>query len=356
VKSYDYLIAGRGLAGSIIALQLVQKGRSVLLVDDPGLSSSSRVAAGLYNPVVFKRLNKSWLADDIIPFLERFYAEQQTILGRQFWTRRSIIKIFAEEQEIALWRKKAIGEMSEYLEPELKSMPEEIFNNELGIGVMRNGGSVDTVAFMDAVRNYLMTNALLLEERFHHDQLNLSDGGVEYKGMAAKQIIFCEGYRAMHNPLFTWLPFKLTKGEVLTVEIDSKYSIPFDSVINKRVFILPLGDNRYRVGATYNWVDIDEEPTIAGREEISEKLRNILKIPFMIVTHEAGIRPTVDDRRPFLGKHPDHPNVAIFNGMGSKTVMLGPWFAAQLIEHLEEGTPLHPESDIRRYYRLKKES
>jgi glycine oxidase len=73
----DILIVGSGLAGSILATQYLLKNRKVSIIDAPQLSLSSKVAAGIWNPVVFKRLTKSYLADDLIPYLNTFYSEAE---------------------------------------------------------------------------------------------------------------------------------------------------------------------------------------------------------------------------------------------------------------------------------------
>ena len=72
-------------------------------------------------------------------------------------------------------------------------------------------------------------------------------------------------------------------------------------------------------------------------------------LPFEIIDHQAGIRPTVKDRRPLLGVHPAHHQLAIFNGMGTKGVMLAPYFANHLVNHLENDDKLLPEIDIVRF-------
>ncbi len=77
-------------------------------------------------------------------------------------------------------------------------------------------------------------------------------------------------------------------------------------------------------------------------------MKKVLKIDFEIVNHQAGIRPTVNDRRPLMGLHPQHPTLAVFNGLGTKGVMLAPYFAYQLYSFLELNKPLDVEVDIKR--------
>ena len=66
------LIVGSGLAGTTLGLQLIRKGANVTLFDD-GVNHSSRVAAGMINPIVFRRVNKGWRVDEFIPYLQEFY-------------------------------------------------------------------------------------------------------------------------------------------------------------------------------------------------------------------------------------------------------------------------------------------
>jgi glycine oxidase len=69
---HDYLIVGRGIAGSILANQLHQAGASVAVIDEAAVSTSSRVAAGLANPFTGPKMVKSWKAEILFPFMEAF--------------------------------------------------------------------------------------------------------------------------------------------------------------------------------------------------------------------------------------------------------------------------------------------
>lgn len=190
---------------------------------------------------------------------------------------------------------------------------------------------------------------MLLEEKFDFSQLSVSENNISYKDLKVKKIIFCEGFKAIENPYFPKLPFKLTKGEILTIKLLGDKIIPTEKVVNKGVFILPLGNNTYKVGATYEWAELNEEATEKGKSELIEKLQKVIKTPFEIIDHQAGIRPTVNDRRPLLGFHSQHPQLAIFNGMGTKAVMLAPYFAKHFAEVLEGETSLDKEVDIARF-------
>jgi glycine oxidase len=350
MKVANYIIVGQGLAGTILAQTLLQEGKSVIVIDELGFSNASRIAAGLYNPVVFKRLVKSWLADDLLPFMDKFYPEAEQLVGTKFYFKKQILKPFAEEQEKILWLKKCNEEIGKYLGKNIyDDYLNDIIYNPLGASEIIDAGNLDTKLFLNSFRDYFKKKDLLLEEKFDYNSLIISENSVSYKNIQADKIIFCEGYMSLENPYFSWLPFKLTKGEIITIKLEEKYSIPIDKVINKGVFILPLGNSTYKVGATYEWVDLSENPTEKGKSDLVDKLQKVIKIPFEIIDHQAGIRPTVNDRRPLIGMHPEHKSLGIFNGLGTKGVMLAPFFAKQFVDFLEHQLPLDKEADINRF-------
>ncbi|MGQ0827722.1 MAG: NAD(P)/FAD-dependent oxidoreductase [Bacteroidota bacterium] len=356
MKKVNYIVVGQGIAGTVLAQTLLKHGKSVVVIDDQRLSKASRIAAGLYNPVVFKRLVKSWMADELIPFMDVFYTEAEQLLNTKFYFAQQIVKPFAEEQEKVLWLKKINEDVGKYLGKEILTdfLTNEI-HNPLGACEIIKAGNLDTSLFLGSFRNYFKKNNYLLEEKFECDQLIISEKSVSYKDLTADKIIFCEGYKSIDNPYFNWLPFKLTKGEILTVRVPLLHPDSYregaggwKKVINKGIFILPLGNHTYKVGATYEWNDLTEQPTEKGKAELIDKLQKVLKVPFEVIDHQAGIRPTVIDRRPLMGLHPKHPALGVFNGMGTKGVMLAPYFANHFYDFLENNIPLDIEVDIAR--------
>ncbi len=349
MKQVNYIIVGQGLAGSILALTFLKQNKSVLIIDDSSLSQASRIAAGLYNPVVFKRLVKSWLADELLPFMDEFYTDAEKLLDEKFYFKKKIVKPFAEEQERKLWEKKVNEEVGKYLSEIIYDdfLNDSIYN-PLGVSEIKHGGNLNTGLFLNSFRNYFKQNNLMLEEKFDYTQIIFSNDKVNYKNIEADIIIFCEGYKTIDNPYFSWLPFKLTKGEIITVRIPD-FNIDDEFVLNKGVFILPLGNHIYKVGATYEWTDLSEQITEKGKTELIDKLKKVIKLPFEIIDHEAGIRPTVIDRRPLIGLHPKHNSLGVFNGMGTKGVMLAPYFANQFVSFLENKSALNKEVDILRF-------
>jgi len=347
----DFIIVGRGLAANVLAHTFYKQQINFKVIGLPSLSSSSLVAAGIWNPVVFKRLTKSRLAHLTIPFLEKFYSECEKITGVKFMTHSDIIKPFIEEQEKQLWIKKSKYELDEFLDEKIYSEQTQelkhcIINDAYG-KVMRSG-NIDMAAFLEATANYFKNS--FIDELFDHNELKIEEENVSYKNIRSKNIIFCEGHLIKNNPLFNWIPLKPVKGEVLTIEapdLELKKSI-----FNKNGFILNTGEKTFKVGATYEWNDLTESPTDKGLEELEEKLKKLISCDYKIIKHEAGIRPSSVDRNLVIGSHPQFKNLFVFNGLGTKGVMLAPFFANNFVNFYLQKESLDKDVDVKRFYHL----
>ena len=137
-----------------------------------------------------------------------------------------------------------------------------------------------------------------------------------------------------------------TKGELITVKLDG---LNVEELIKSNITLLPLGNDVYKVSATFNWSDKDELCSVKAREELLAKLKELVKINPVVINQYAGLRPTVKDRRPLLGAHPNHQNILVFNGLGTRGLLMSPYLSLQLIEFMDEGVRLDPEVDIKRY-------
>ncbi|HVA97745.1 MAG TPA: FAD-dependent oxidoreductase [Bacteroidia bacterium] len=347
MKNYDYIIVGQGIAGTSLAYLLLKNKKNILVMDASESLSASSIAAGMFNPVVFKRLVKSWKADELLAFAKTFYADAEEVLGEKLFFEKPIVKLFSEEQEKELWRKKISSETGIYLsEITEKVFFENTIQNNLGYAEVKHSGNIDLLLFLQLFQKKMLPENNFLAEKMQYELLKISDEQVSYKNVSAKKIIFCEGAKSVDNPYFKWLPFKLTKGEILTVRIKNFNT---EKIVNKGVFILPIGNEIFKVGATYEWSDLTNVPTEKGKTELIQKLEKILKVPYQIINHEAGIRPTVLDRRPLIGTHPEHPTLCIFNGMGTKGALMAPYFANHFINYLENNFPLDAEVNIARF-------
>lgn len=338
------LIIGAGVAGLTNAIHLIRAGWQVTLVDN-NINFSSRVAAGMINPIVFRRMTKSWRADEFIPYLQSFYTSVEVACEKPLYHPIVIRRMFSTEQERELWIKKQdTDDFKDYMSPATQEDDnyDRVINN-CGSGRVLNAGYVDTDVFLNEGKKIIQAAGNVLNEEFEYDKLD----GLNYKGTTYSDVIFCEGYLGKNNPWFGSLPLNQTKGE--TLNIRSK-KIPEDESVNRKCFILPLGNHEFKVGSTYSWHDSDTSITKLGREQILDKMSYLVDDAFEVVEQAAGVRPTTIDRRPLIGTHPNFPNYHVFNGLGTKGYLICPLLSKEFVDYLTLGNPLNSEVDIQRVY------
>lgn len=342
----DYLIVGCGIAGISFAETCIQNNKSVFVLDNNS-QNSSRVAGGLYNPVILKRFSKLENAQEQLVLLGSFYKTIEDKLQIRIDFRLPILRKFfsIEEQNNWFLASDKIG-LSPFLSTKLISKKYEGIDAPFGYGEVLQTGYLDTVVLLDSYRKYLLDNNLFLEDTFDYDLLEINEDYVRYKDIKARHVVFAEGFGMHSNPYFKHLPLDGTKGELFVIKAKK---LDLDVIVNTSVFILPLGDNLYKVGATYNWSDKTSMPTEEGKEELVDKINEILFCDFEIIEHFAGVRPTVRDRRPLVGTHSVYKNIHILNGLGTRGVMLGPFMGKALFENLEYQLPLDMSFDIKRF-------
>lgn len=344
----DAIVVGQGIAGTVMAHRLQSLGQSAVIVDGPHLSACSSVAAGIWNPVVFKRLSKSWMADEVLPAMHEFYGACEKKLRQSFLSNRRLIKPFSDGNEMSFWARKAAE--NAYLDATIRHHYQLSPGDAIAdYSTVKQSGNLQVPLFLQSSRMHFKSKDMLIEEAFDHSELGLTAGGVRYRHIDARYIVFCEGWLVHKNPFFRHLPMKPAKGEVLTIRCEG-LAIGED-IFNKNLFILPLGDHLYKVGATYQWDGLNDLPSEQGKKELLDKLRSVLHVPFEVIRHQAGVRPSVIDRRPVLGRHHAHPQVLVFNGFGTKAVMLAPYFSGCLADLVLKGRPLDGEVDVARFHK-----
>lgn len=343
---YDYLIIGQGIAGTTLAHQLIGEGYNVCVIDDNPASSSSKIASGLWNPVVLKRMKKVWLADKMLEALHLFYTDIEEKTGASFIDNKKIRRILNSIEEQNNWHEESDSPAFEnILSASIENNTNKNLIAEFGLGTVMTSGRINVLNYLNASKAYFQEQHAYHEDSMLYQDIYWEEDLITWKGYKAKHLIFCEGQQTRFNPWFSYLPLTPTKGEVLKVTSD----IDLDFPVNGGKFILPLGDNTYKIGATYAWHDLEKQPTEEGLEQLKKGWSKISPRSFQAAEHQAGIRPTVKDRRPLLGTHPNHKNIHIFNGLGSRGILMAPYLAKCLLNHINKNEYLHPEMDIARF-------
>jgi len=342
----DYIIVGLGLAGISFCEQLEKNGKSFIVISDDS-EQASLVAGGLYNPVILKRFTLAWKADVQMGQALPFYAKLEQKLGVKLDFKVPVYRRFASIEEQNDWFEASDKiRLKDFLKPKIVKNTNPQIYAPFGMGEVLHTGRVDTKRLIETYASYLTGKNCYKKETFDFNRLTLDKGYVKYQNIKAKNIVFAEGYGLKRNTYFQYLPLNGTKGELLTIKAPS---LKENSVIKSSVFIIPLDNDYYRVGATYKWKDKTSIPTAASREELLEKLHTFLKSDYKVVDHVAGIRPTVADRRPLVGRHPQHKNLFVLNGFGSRGVLIAPYASKQLYQLIENNRDLDPDMDIARF-------
>jgi glycine oxidase len=345
----DFLLVGQGIAGSLLSYRLIKAGHTVHVIDQPGNNNCSRVAAGIYNPVTGRNLVKTWLADEMFPEIEAFYRELEGELGGSFLHHKAIYRPFASVEEQNEWMARSgEDEFKRYIK-RIKTSPSYVeVNDPFGGLLLGESGYVDINVMLDHFVFWLEKKGGISQEQLDENQLKVSEEGIIYKEINAKRLVYSNGMGALNSKYFQWLPLIPNKGEILVIKQDFT---PHE-IINRGVFRLTLPDTTIKVGSTYYPGDITEGPTDKAREELLEKLKNLVDMPVKeIVEHKFGIRPTTSDRRPILGKHPKYRNVYMFNGLGAKGVSLAPYFSKIMLDLLVVEKDPPKEVNISRFFK-----
>lgn len=342
---YDCIIVGQGIAGSMLTHFLLQQHKKVLVIDQSNPNSASNIAAGVVNPITGRKMVKSWMIDEVLPYAKQVYKELESQLQTNFFYEQEIYKVFTSKDDIEIWnKKKNDAEYKNYLGDIVEHLNDNI-SAPFGIGIIKQCCWLDVPVFIKAYRSFLKNKNLLLEDFFDFNELTFSDK-VKYKNITAEKIIFCEGYKAYQNPYFNFIPFSLAKGEQFVINIPSLHC---NKILNKNIFIIPKENNNYTIGSTFIWNDVNETVTDNGRIEILEKLEKIICCNYTIIEEKAGVRPTMKDRRPALGQHTVYPNMYIFNGFGTKGVSLSPYFANHFVNYFYKNSTLLDDVNILRF-------
>lgn len=346
----DYIIVGSGIAGISFSEFALQNNKSILVFDDNS-QNSSRIAGGLYNPVILKRFSEVWKAKEQIDLLNVFYPQIENRIETKIDFKLPVLRKFFSIEEQNNWFVAADKpNLSPFLSTTILQKRYLGINSPYNFGEVMHTGYVDTNLFLKSYHFYLDQNNLLKKAKFDYSKLQIKEDHIIYDDIMAKNIIFAEGFGLQANPFFNDLPLDGTKGELFIIKAPN---LNLDCILNSSVFILPIGNNLFKVGATYNWKDKTSTPTNEGKQELLERINELLDCEFEIIEHFAGIRPTVRDRRPIVGTHHEHKNIHILNGLGTRGVMLGPYLAKALFDNIENNIPLDTEIQINRFYKKK---
>jgi glycine/D-amino acid oxidase-like deaminating enzyme len=330
----DYIIVGQGLSGTLLSWELIREGATVLVIDEGRKYTASRTASGLINPVTGMRFVKTWLYDTLIQAAINTYSSIGHELAIRPLNEYTLLHFFSisDEEQLFANRIKQGSEFLDFLDD--ADVWKNYFNYEGKIGYIQPCHLLRIALLLNSWQNKMKNEGHFLEESFDFGKLKINEQGVTYQDIKASKIIFCDGVWGTQNPFFNVLPFSLNMGEAIILSIEG---LPKDHLFMNDFKITPWRDDTYWIGSTFEWKYDKPLPTPAFRENVTSKLKTWLKLPYEILDHFAAERPSTYDYHPFLGLHPVHKNMAIFNGQGTKGCLQTPFFAKQMKDFLLYG-------------------
>lgn len=347
-RHFNILIIGQGLAGSLLAWKLIKQGLQVMVIDNHHHNSSSQVAAGIINPITGHRVNLTEGFEKFMPVAKQTYNELRETFNQEFLTaikQQRLIKNLGQQNYYE--KRLQQSEYQSFIANKSVSSTKENTNNlfrftEFGIGNIQETYRVNVSILLETLQIWLIEKNAFINKQINYSDLSINTDSINLKTnnihITAEQIVFCEGYQAIHNPWLKNLPFKLAKGETLTVELEQ--SCP--DMLNWGHWLIPKHHkNTAFLGSSYAWNDISSTPSTDIADKLLNSMTKFTCLTGKIINHQAGVRPSTINRQPLIGVHPDHSRLYCFNGFGSKGCLLIPYYADKLTQHFSDKLPLH---------------
>lgn len=319
-------IVGQGIAGTLLGLELEKQGAAFHVFGPGPAASASAVAAGIINPITGRRLAPAWRIAELLPLARATYRGLETRLGVPLWREMRVRRWFRDERERRIFAERR--ESGELL-PWLGAVEADGFWTE-------GAGHVDVPALLAAARQRWRERGCLTERAIDPRELRQRHG----------LVILGTGAGLAASAVFAGVPWRLVGGELLTVAVPG---LDENVILNRGTWVLPLGKGLAEVGATYEPGAAEARPTAAGRTRLEADARTLLGRPFEVRDHRAGLRLTLPDQRPAVGRSALDQGWGVLAGLGSKGVSLAPWLARQWWNHLSEGVPFDPAVDVSRF-------
>lgn len=342
-EKVKYLIIGQGLTGTWMGYYLLQQGIPFKMVTTPDIPSATSVASGVINPVTGRRIVQTWMIDKLLPFAREAYKSFQQNEQVQLIHETSIALIHPSLQMKESFDDRLVHD-NIYLRENNNPTWASFFHSPFGFGQIEQCYWIDLIQFLKLGQKKL--SKVLIQDQLNMADLQLLEQSIQWKNIHAEKIIFCDGVNMLHNPYFKTLPMVPNKGEALIVKIPG---LPTHLIYKTSITLVPWKEDLFWIGSNYEWDYSDLLPSENFKEKMINALDTFLKLPYKVIDHLVGLRPANRDRRPFVGLHPKFPQIGICNGMGAKGCSLAPYFAQQLIAHMEQGKSIEPEADIKRF-------
>jgi glycine oxidase len=317
MKKFDVVIAGGGVIGGAIALELSRAGLRVAVFDrqQPG-QEASWASAGILSPapenpgvVSMVPLGKASMA-----LYPEFVAQVEEISGASagFRPKGTLEALFSHDAKAELSTIIAmhhgLGLKAEPLRPEDARELEPALSEEVEAAVLRpEEASVDNRAFTAAILKAAQRSGVeifsgdgakaIWREGHHCAGLVLQNEKVE----ANWTIIAAGCFSATIEGIAPYAPVRPAKGQMASLRADD---LKIERVLwAEKIYLVPRNDGRVLAGATVEHAGFDKRVTAGGIEKILAAAIDL--VPGLANAHIeetwAGLRPDSPDHLPILG-------------------------------------------------------
>ncbi|WP_170226972.1 NAD(P)/FAD-dependent oxidoreductase [Luteibaculum oceani] len=329
-------IIGQGLAGSVLAFSLYKRGVQVRIVDNNWKNAASKVAAGMWNPVNFRRMIPGWRVEDLLPSMLKFFSELESELDVKLLHQKHLIRRIPDEASRKLWKNQE-EKLQKYSDLKASLAEADAMNWPNGYGIIPSCGVLDIPLFLEKTKRFFINQDAYCMGEFSWNEPLPDD----------ELIISCEGYATRNNPYFNWVPIGANHGEILEIKDPQNWNS--SNILNCGKFLFKAPNGVWKAGSVYVPENEQLTPIDGAADEIKEPIEKALKERLSINNITVGIRPTSKDRAPVMGFHPETKNIGIFGGLGTKGVLNAPFFAEQFSEHICNGKEIDREVAIDRF-------
>ena len=331
----DVIIAGAGIIGVSVALELRRRGVEVLVLDrgEPGREASSAAAGMLAfadpeTPALLRPL-----ATASAHFFPEYVADLEESSGMKVdFRRQGTIALLDRDEVPSLYRKLSPQELSE-LEPALETQRHTAF-------FAVEEASVDPPLLMQAALRSAARHGIEVRGHYAVDGILHNGAQLEVRAgagtLTAKTVIDCRG-------AWSGAPVKPRKGQALYLQ-PKRAGLLEHVVTAPEIYLVPRSSGKIFAGATVEDVGYDktvQPTTIQEFHAAAARLIPELKDATVIETW-AGLRPGSPDNLPLLGATPT-PGVFLASGHFRNGILLAP-VTARIIADLVTGK--RPTADI----------
>jgi len=316
------LIVGDGLAGNLLAWELMDQGVEFEVWGD-GSPAASDVAAGMFNPVSFRRILPVWHAQEHLDSARKRYQSCENHLGVKLWFDVSLLRVFPDAQYASQWSKRITEQhpVSAFIENCSEGDWHTSISAPFGVGRIRAAGWVDVQLLVERSREFWQKKKAWSSRHWCFE-----DGCP----IGFDAVVDCRGVGAKSDLLRFGLEVRPNQGEVLTLSVTDDVG---DETVNNITWAMPVAPGKVRIGSTYRWDLMEAQVLKSSQQPLIDKA-NAARVGSVfscndIIEHRAGLRPASPDRRPLVGRvSKDSPWYLICNGWGTRGVLIGPRTAA----------------------------